>query len=287
MAKKYKKFVIFILTHGKPDNVVTYDVLKTMGCTYPIKFIIDNEDTSQKQYINNFGKENVIVFNKQKYIDKTDTMGDFGVRSAIVYARNFCFDYAKKIGADYFLQLDDDYTTFMYCINNHLKFPTHRFMIKSFDNVITSFITYLKNTAFSSIAFSQGGDWFGGATQFGKDPKRKAMNSFFCKTESPINFKGVFNEDVTAYVNTQSKGTLFLTVPHIQLNQQSTQSGKGDEAMSESYDKWGTYVKSFCTLMVSPSCVSIVTMGRTDRRLHHLINWKKAVPKIIRQIHKK
>jgi len=42
-------------------------------------------------------------------------------------------------------------------------------------------------------------------------------------------------------------------------------------------------VKSFYTVMAAPSCTTIRTMGRTDRRLHHHIDWDKAVPKILRQ----
>jgi len=113
------------------------------------------------------------------------------------------------------------------------------------------------------------------------------MNSFFCKTDTPIRFKGAFNEDVNAYVGNQATGMLFLTVPHIQLNQKSTQSDKNQQGMAGSYQKWGTYVKSFFSVLCSPSCISIMQMGRTDRRLHHNIDWDKAVPKIISEIHKK
>ena len=39
--------------------------------------------------------------------------------------------------------------------------------------------------------------------------------------------------------------------------------------------------KSFYTVMMCPSFVSIRMMGRTDRRMHHYVSWEHAVPKIL------
>jgi hypothetical protein len=51
--------------------------------------------------------------------------------------------------------------------------------------------------------------------------------------------------------------------------------------MTEAYLDSGTYVKSFYTVMVAPSCTSIRIMGPIHKRLHHKINWRTAVPLII------
>jgi len=39
--------------------------------------------------------------------------------------------------------------------------------------------------------------------------------------------------------------------------------------------------------MYAPSCVKISELGTTDRRIHHQIVWKHAVPKIIDEVHRK
>ena len=65
----------------------------------------------------------------------------------------------------------------------------------------------------------------------------------------------------------------------VQLNQMASQSNSG--GMTELYLDSGTYVKSFYTIMVAPSCVTIAPMGVKNRRLHHRIDWGKAVPMII------
>ena len=60
-----KDFVAFILTHGRPDNVKTYKTLKKYGYTGKIYLIVDNEDKTIDKYIQNFGVENVKIFDKK------------------------------------------------------------------------------------------------------------------------------------------------------------------------------------------------------------------------------
>lgn len=40
----------FILTHGRPNNVLTYQALRTGGYTGPIYLIVDNEDKMLEEY---------------------------------------------------------------------------------------------------------------------------------------------------------------------------------------------------------------------------------------------
>lgn len=102
-------FAVFILTHGRADNIVTARMLKKTNYTGKVYFIIDDEDEQQEQYKELFGKDSVIVFNKQEAYDRADTMDNFNNHSAIIYARNESFRIAKKLGLKYFLMLDDDY----------------------------------------------------------------------------------------------------------------------------------------------------------------------------------
>jgi hypothetical protein len=72
------------------------------------------------------------------------------------------------------------------------------------------------------------------------------------------------------------------------VNQEVTQANKG--GMTDLYVDSGTYIKSFYSVMYSPSCVQIGLMGdpRGERaRIHHKINWHKTAPKILREEWKK
>jgi hypothetical protein len=270
--------VIFILSHGRPENIYTIKTLKKHGYTGQIIVVIDNEDETANEYFEKY--ENVEIFNKKEIAKTFDEADNFNDRRAIVYARNVCFEIAKKKGFKYFIQMDDDYTYFEYRIYNEEKQKPQN--IFNLDAVILALLEFYKSTNFYTISMAQGGDFIGGKqNQMAKKPTiyRKCMNSFICSTDRPFQFVGRINEDVNTYVHEQSKGLLMGTIPFIALGQKTTQKNKG--GMTELYLDSGTYVKSFYTVMFSPSSCFIKPMGDKHFRLHHAIQWEKAVPKIL------
>ena len=116
-------FAVFILTHGRADNVATMGALKKGGYTGKWYMIIDDEDETADQYRKNFRPEHVIMFDKQDAYDRADTMDNFNEHRAIIYARNETFRIAKELGLKYFLMLDDDYKEidFRYVNGNKLS----------------------------------------------------------------------------------------------------------------------------------------------------------------------
>jgi hypothetical protein len=284
---KYKNFAVFILTHGRPNNVLTYHQIKKQGYTGKIFFILDDQDKTIDQYIKNFGKENIIIFSKKEILKTFDEFDNNKEKKSIVYARNASFDIAKNLNLGYFLQLDDDYTNFR-CLDTIKK---ERRTVKSLDKVFDIFLEYLENNEkILSLCFLQGGDLIGGFKngylRRNKYPfqKRKVMNSFFCKTDRPFKFNGRINEDVNTYVLNGSRGDLFLTIPNIQLTQKQTQQNKG--GMTELYLNNGTYVKSFFSVICHPSSVKAVYQDQM-KRVHHYINWENTLPKILKEENKK
>lgn len=51
--------------------------------------------------------------------------------------------------------------------------------------------------------------------------------------------------------------------------------------MTDVYLNRGTYVKSFYTVLFAPSAVKVSMMTTKYERIHHLIDWNAAVPKIV------
>ena len=64
-------YAVFILSHGRPDNVITYKTLRKQGYTGRIFIICDDEDKTLSQYKQKYGEE-VIVFSKSNYEGKFD-----------------------------------------------------------------------------------------------------------------------------------------------------------------------------------------------------------------------
>ena len=271
-------FVIFILTHGRVDNIYTVKSLRKHGYTGKIIYVCDNEDKILDEYLRKY--KDVEVFDKKEISKTFDEADNFQDRRAIIYARNACFEIAERLGYKYFIEMDDDYTGFDYRLysENRQKPKT----IFNLDSVFLLLLDFYKNTNFATISMAQGGDFIGGKNNnMAKKTSiyRKCMNSFICSTDRKFQFVGRINEDVNTYVKKQSVGLLMGTIPLVSLTQKTTQKNKG--GMSDLYLDSGTYVKSFYTVIFSPSCCTVEPMGDKHMRLHHKIKWDCAVPKIL------
>jgi hypothetical protein len=259
------------LTHGRPDNVITFRTLERCGYTGRVYLVVDNEDKTIDRYRRNFGAARVVVFDKAAEADACDEGNNFDERRTITMARNACFGIAEKLGVTHFVELDDDY----YYFGRRLESGARK--IANMDAALSVLLEFYDSADITSIAFAQGGDHIGGFC--GLKLKRKCMNSLLCSTSRPFRFVGAMNEDVNTYVTLGSRGRMFFTFTGLQLDQKDTQSqGGGITAM---YQRFGTYCKAFTTVMMAPSAVRVSMMQSTNPRLHHSIDWGRAVPCIV------
>lgn len=277
-------FAVLILSHGRPDRVYTLNTLKKCGYTGKYYIVIDNEDSSEAEYKKLYGKS-VIVFDKLDISKRYDTGDNFKDRRTVFYARNACFEIAMDLGLDYFLELDDDYTSFEYRKPEGGKLLVTS--CKQLDRLFSDMLEFLDRTGALTVALAQGGDFIGGAESsfWIKGLHRKAMNTFFCKVTDPIEFVGRVNEDVNTYVTRGIRGDILLTVSDAGIVQKGTQSNSG--GMTDVYLDSGTYLKSFYSVMYAPSCVKIGVIRSIHERIHHRISWNNCTPKIINERWKK
>ncbi len=209
--------------------------------------------------------------------DEIDEGNNFDERRTITHARNACFKIAREIGITYFVQLDDDYYYFGY------RYDTGAKKITNMDKVFEIILNFYKSVNIKSIAFGQGGDHIGGFS--GIKLKRKCMNSFFCSTEREFQFIGSMNEDVNTYTTLGSRGNIFFTFTNLQLDQKDTQSQTN--GITDMYQRFGTYCKSFTTTMMHPSSVKVSMMNSNNPRIHHSIKWINTAPMILNESYKK
>lgn len=279
-------FAIFILTHGRPDKVLTLTLLEKCNYTGKWYLVIDNEDKTADRYYELYGKEHVVMFDKLKKAQEFDTCDILSRdRRAIVYARNAAFDIAENLGLTYFLELDDDYTEFRMRYDLNGVFSS--LYVTQLDPLIEETLDFLDTSGALTVAWAQTGDFIGGmgSRVYKERLTRKAMNSFFCRVDRRFDFVGRINEDVNTYTWRGTRGELFFTIADMSLNQQDSQQNSG--GMTELYLNAGTYVKSFYSVIVAPSCVKIAEMGCGHRRIHHLVDWETCTPKIISSRFKK
>jgi hypothetical protein len=278
------KFAVFILTHGRAKNVTTYNTLLKHGYTGKIFLLVDDEDNQAEEYKKIYGSK-VIIFNKSEAALITDSGDNFTKRNSVIYARNINFKIAMDMELTHFWQLDDDYTTFRFTCDDFGRYITKQSKIQNLDRTIKYCLEFLDSSGFDSVAFSQGGDFIGGENAGiykkyirGEIP-RKVMNSFFFRVDKPIKFLGRMNDDVNMYISFGNKGKLFGTITPLRLEQAETQENSG--GLTDMYRQYGTYVKSFYSVLYMPSAVVIKEMGRKNKRLHHSIKWNNVAPKIL------
>lgn len=286
-----RNFAVFILSHGRANAVYSYDSLHKHGYTGKIYILIDNEDRQADLYKQKY-REKVIEFDKTSYAKCVDACDNYDRRNSVVFARNYCFQIAREMGITHFLQLDDDYTRYQWSLDSKGNYQTAQNNITCLDDVFTACLDFLDSAGFVSVAFSQDGDFIGGdghAQVLRLRDKgtiyRKAMNSFFFKSDSEVTFRGRVNDDVNLYVECGRRGQLFATIPNVRLSQPLTQINSG--GCTDIYKEMGTYIKSFYSVIVAPSCVKIATVGHVNKRIHHRVIWKHACPVIIDEKYRK
>lgn len=283
MPQPQRDLAAFILTHGRPDNVRTLHSLARYGYTGKVYLLVDDEDAALPEYQARYG-DMVKVFSKAEAAGYTDTMDPSPERRGVVYARNAVHRLAREMGLTHYWELDDDYSWFRPVVEKQgpdgplLYNPDHW----NLDAVVEAHLDFLDVSGASAVCMAQGGDFIGGIlnNSYWRGLMRKAMNTFFVRTDRPLAFPGRINEDTNMYVSAGNRGDLFFTYTRFRIDQADTQTNAG--GLTEIYLDAGTYVKSFYTVMLQPSSVKVGAMnGGSGWRMHHRIDWRRTVPEIL------
>lgn len=275
-------FAVFIISAARAGNVKTINTLEKYDYTGDWYILIDREEDIEP-YTNEYGEDKIIYFNKDEIVEDVDRADNEGRRDVNVYARNKVFEIANDMGYEWFAQFDDDYDEFKLRFNDKGEFA--KYDIDTLDTIFDAMIEYAYMADLDTIATAQGGDFIGGAEsgicngQGDITAQRKAMNTFVCNSKSPIDFVGTINEDVNTYIRKQQLGKIFLTPNIVNVEQERTQAQEG--GLTDAYLDWGTYVKSFYTILYSPSSVELGKMGQEEQRIHHRVDWRTSIPKIV------
>ena len=286
--KKKSEFLLIILCNGRPNNVKTYDTLMKAGYDEDWIILCDDQDKTVPGYKDRFG-DRVVVFDKEKTAEGVDLADNFEGLNIANIARNACYDVAEALGYEYFLVFDDDYTQFEYRFNDKLEYITANKKMKNLYPVWCSYLNWLKcDERIYSVCFAQGGDFIGGGQGFFGTKirtKRKGMNSFFSSTKRRMKYRCRMNDDINSSIMHNIVGDIVITVGNTALLQPPTQKVAG--GMTDVYVNSGTYIKSFYTVMISPSSAKITLMGNKHKRLHHNVTWNKTAPLIVAEKYRK
>lgn len=286
MMTQPRRSCVFILTHGRPDNVITLRTLKACGYTGDWFIVIDDMDATADRYIENFGRDRMIVFDKRAVAQTFDTADLSTDYRSVVFARNVAFDLARERGYTHFVEMDDDYNIFRFRYEDETGLRDGG-DVRNLDAAFEAMYDFLDESDVSAVAFGQRGDLIGGAEghKWKNRPPRKMMNAIFCRASDEWRFLGRVNEDVNTYTTLSTRGHVFLSIMEIVLNQTNTQKTPG--WMTDLYRASGTYQKTFYTVMMCPSAARVDAMASNHTRIHHRVSWNNCTPKILSEAHRK
>lgn len=275
-----KDFAIFILSHGRAKDIATAKAIQKAGYTGDWFVIVDDLDEQKEEYIEQYG-EKVIVFDKKMIAERTDTITNTGDLRAPVFARNYCYDIAVARGYKFFGEFDDDLQSFMFRYNDggHLKSKA----ITNFDEVIEAMLEYQEAANITSLGIACGGGMIGGVNgKFSQKILRSIHQSFILRTDMPIEFKGLLNEDGIATEWCNSTGRLAFELCTICQSCPARSTNAG--GLNELYKANDEYIRAFYLIIAFPNNLKIlerkgtITVRRnTDTAIPKIINerWKK------------
>lgn len=273
-------FAIFILSHGRANDMETVKAILNAGYTGKWFVVIDDLDSQQELYKEKYG-DNVIVFDKKLWAEKTDTVTNTGELRSPVFARNAITEIAKEKGLKYYAEFDDDLKTFSFRYNDNGKLAGKP--IKNLDEVIEAMLEFQEASGATSLGFASNGGFIGGTEgHFKQGILRSIHQAYILRTDKQIEFKGLLNEDGIATEFCNSTGRLAFELCAVTQTCPARSTNEG--GLNDLYKENDEYIRAFYSIIAFPNNLKIiqkqgtVTLQRkTDTAMPKIISerWKK------------
>lgn len=246
-----KRFAIYILTNGRPNHQHTLDFLRK-SFKGDVFLCCDNEDKTLEEYRKNYG-EQVVVFNKNEWVSKSDQMDNFRLKNSVLYARNAVFQLAKDMGYEYFAMADDDITRLAFRYEEAGRLVGKQ--IEDFDKVASAVLEAMDETGTDYFSFGTDKNYIGGAanSQYQRKIIDKVYNFIFCRTDQEHFYKGIMNEDEIHNILSMSVGKLVKSSTAIQIYMKPVgRDSVGGNAETYEENGYYSYVRNFYPVIAFP-----------------------------------
>lgn len=282
-------YAVLICTHGRPHAQYTLEALRTAGYHGRIILVTDDEDKTYNDYFIQYGNGNtynaeLVQFDKQHYIDYTDTGVLEPKRKAILYAKCACEDFAKMIlGLEAFIIADDDLTGFRYRYEegNSLKSLqiTH-----NLDKILDSYIDYIIESNICAASFGTSQMFMGGTLSAEKKGENRIpFNFVFRNVSIPFTWRSEIYEDSISAIREGEQGKYMFQIPHVQIEMKPLYAG-ANGGMTDLYNNVSAFEKVFPVIKYLPSCAKL-SAGK-DKIIYSILK-NNAVPKLISSSYRK
>lgn len=275
---------IFIPSYHRPTNLISVKYLNNIGYDMKCVYIFIDSATDDKDEYEKTAKKygfNLVVFDMAEARRRYDYVHrPTPALRSVGQARNMFFDYAAEHNIDFYVVMDDD--TSHYTIRWGKPYISGTLKDgKILANIYASVESMMKRRHIGLFGLSQCGDLIGGCDD-NKLFRAKVMNTTFYLTKYIYRGeRGVQDEDTSQFVGVYNEG-LFTGSFRYGLCLQQVQSATSKGGLTDLYHEAKLLNKALVCPIQFPSCIRGEKQEQNGGRLHHRINNKYLMPKILK-----
>lgn len=267
---------IYIISKGRP-GCLTAQTLTKMNYPGAWFIVCGNNDETLPEYIKNWGKERILVFDWYEEITRTDTLDNFGfdkMPSGAVPVRNATIRISKERGERRHWQFDDDYRAF-YLTNLDRK-KHDRLDGRGLQWWMCRIAKFADSCGLPNCGFALG--TIESAGENATDIGTRVFNAHNqSSTGLATRWRSRLNDDLVNAIETHRLGQKTeYTFLFMQLVMPPSQQEKG--GLSDIYLAEGTVRKSAYPILLAPNAAKLVIKFG---RYHHKVDWSKIRSKVI------
>lgn len=259
-------FAVFICTHGRPNKQLTLSALLDAGYTGQWYLVLDDTDPTIQEYINNYGADNILVFDKNHYIAQCE---DLGIRrpffNCVLYAKLAVEDIAVDLGLRTFMITDDDIYNFRFRYLDDLQSVKSMYIkgdCACIDDVLQAYSDFVVESNLTGAAFGGASLFFGGKNAFLSkyiNKWRIPFSIFVRNTAIPIHWVSCYAEDVVTGLRLAKVGYVGFTLPFIQFETLPVGGASEPGGMSSTYNKLTKFDRAMIDFVQEPACIRLRT----------------------------
>ena len=272
---------IFIPSYHRANNIKTAKYFVKKGYdAKKIHVFIDDEANDFLEYKEETRKLgcNLYVFNMKESRERFDYVHRASVsRRSAGQARNMFYEFAKDLGIEFYIVIDDD--TRQYEIKPFAIYKRGA-VLEDFLNVFNGVKDFMIKKKIGLFGLSQTGDMF--SVPDLKILRNKVMNTTFYNTAYIYRGeRGVQDNDTSQFVGVMNEGYFTGSLATgLALNPTSSATAEG--GLTDLYNECKLLNKSLIIPIQFPSLCHAEKQKKNGGRLHHKIKHKNLSPRIIK-----
>lgn len=248
-------YTVFIISHGSPSVCKTLDVLKSMNFNSEYFIVIDDEDSSIEEYKSNYN--NLLIFEKRKYIEETETIMHPKNSCSAVYVKNFIEDYCQLNHIKAFIIIDDDMKKlrYRYLENDKLKSCD----IININSIFSEYVKYMIESDIDGLCFGMHTMYMNKVLE--PNRRRFMSNIYFRNGKRKLNWVSQIYDDLNTCVYYSNYGHVYLMLPQIQMEfepqyfqiQNMNKNNFKNGGLTDLYNGYDSFKRAFLTTIIQPS----------------------------------